>query len=65
MATTKHVERQVAVGVVIAVEEPALLAAMQGIVGRVEIELDLLGRLGVGAQEQIDEQPLDGGRDRG
>jgi hypothetical protein len=43
------------------VEEPAFLVAVQRIVGRVEVEDDLLGRLGMGLQEQIDEQPLDRG----
>ena len=40
-------------------EEATLLMAVQGIVGGVEIENDPLGRLGVGLQKQVDEQPLD------
>ena len=40
-------------------EEPAFLAAVQRIVGGVEVEDDLLWRLGVGVEEQIDEQRLD------
>ena len=44
MAPAEHVERQVAVAVVIAVEEPPLLLAVQRIVGRIEIEDDLLRR---------------------
>ena len=62
MTATEHVKRQIAVGVVIAVEEPAFLLAVQGIVSRVEIEDDLFGRPGVGVEEQIDEQPLDPSR---
>ena len=38
----EHVQRQVAVAVVVAVEEPALLMAVQRIVGGVEVEDDLL-----------------------
>ena len=39
MAAAEHVERQVAVAVVIAVEEAAFLMAVQRVVGGVEIEL--------------------------
>jgi hypothetical protein len=38
MAPAEHVERQVAVAVVIAVEEPPLLLAVHRIVGRIEIK---------------------------
>ena len=41
--STEHVQRQIAVTVVIAVKEPAFLMPVQRIVGRVEIEDDLLG----------------------
>ena len=58
----KTVERQVAVGVVVAVEEPAFLTPVQRIVGGVEIEHDLGWRLLAGVEEQIDEQRLDGVR---
>ena len=44
---------------VVAVEEPALLAAVQRIVGGVEIEYDLRRRGGMGLQEQVHQQPLD------
>ena len=40
-------------------EEPALLMAVQRIVGGVEIEDDLLGRGAVRIEEELDEQPLD------
>ena len=62
MAPAEHVERQVAVAVVIAVEEPPLLLAVQRIVGRIEIKDDLLRRAFVRLQEQVDQQPLDGHR---
>jgi hypothetical protein len=55
----EHVERQVAVAVVVAVEKPAFLAAVDGIVGGVQVEGDARRCLGVGVQEQIDEQVLD------
>ncbi len=38
---------------VVAVEEPALLAAVQRVVGGVEIEHDLRRRGGMGLQEQV------------
>src|SRR5271165_488592 len=44
MAAAEHIKRQIAVAVVIAVEEAALLMAVQRVVGGVEIEDDLLGR---------------------
>ena len=56
MPPAEHVERQVAVAVVVAVEEPALLLAVHRIVGRIEIEDDLLRRPLVRLQEQVDEQ---------
>ena len=59
MAAAEHVERQIAVAVVVAVEEAAFLMTVDGVVGRVEIEDDLLGRVGVRLQEQLDEEPLD------
>ena len=62
MAPAEHVERQVAVAVVIAVEEPPLLLAVHRIVGRIEIKDDLVRCSLVRLQEQVDEQPLDGHR---
>ena len=41
MTAAEHVERQIAVAIVIAVEEPPFLLAVQRIVGRIEIENDL------------------------
>ena len=43
-------------------EEPPLLLAMHGIVGRIEIKDDLVRRSLVRLQEQLDQQPLDGRR---
>ena len=59
MTAAEHVERQVAVAVIIAVEEPALLPAMQRIVRRIQVENDLRWCLGVRVEEQIDQQRLD------
>ena len=53
MPAAEDIERQVAVTVVVAVEEPALLVAVQRIVGGVEVENDLLGRLAIRVQEDI------------
>ena len=59
VTAAEDVERQVAVAVVIAVEEPAFLLAVQRIVRGIQVEDDLPRRLGVRLQEQIDEQRLD------
>ena len=59
MSTAKYIERQVTIAVVIAVEEAALLIAVQGIVGGIEIKDDLLGRAPMRLQEQIDQKLLD------
>lgn len=59
MAAAEHVERQVAVTAVVAVEEPAFLIAVNEIVGSVEIEHDLLGRLRMRLKKDIDQQGLD------
>jgi hypothetical protein len=56
MPTTEHVERHIAVAAVIAVEEPALLLTVQGVVGCGEIEDDLLERPRVRLQEEVDQQ---------
>ena len=57
MPAAEDVERQIAVAVVIAVEEAPLLMPVQRIVGGVEIEDDLLRRRAVRLEEEIDEQP--------
>jgi hypothetical protein len=59
VAAAEDVERQIAVAVIVAVEEAAFLMAVQGVVGGVEIEDNLLRRRPVRRQEQGDEQPLD------
>ena len=59
MPAAEHIERQVAVAIVVAVKEPAFLMAVQRVVGRVEIENDLLGRPCVRLQEEVDERDRD------
>jgi hypothetical protein len=59
MRAAENVQRQITIAVVIAVKEPPLLMPVQRVVGGVEIEDDLLGRLLVRLQEQIDKQRLD------
>ncbi len=54
-----HVKRQVAVAVVVAVEKPAFLAAVDGVVGGVQIERDARRHLGMRIQEQVHEQVFD------
>ena len=60
MAAAEHVQRQIAVAIVVAVEEAAFLVAVQGVVGGVEIEDDLARRRLVRVEEEVDEQALDG-----
>jgi len=55
----EHVERQIAVPVVVAVEEAAFLAAVQRDVGIVEIEHDLPRRALMRLEEKIDQQRVD------
>ena len=55
LVAAEDVQGQEAVMVVIAVEEPPLLMAVHGVVGGVEVEDQMLRRLGVGGDELIDE----------
>ena len=59
MPAAEDVQRQIAIAVVIAVEVPAFLFAVEAIIGGVEIEHDTDRRLGVGIEKKIDEEPLD------
>ena len=62
MPAAEHVERQIAVGVVVTVEKPLLLMAVQRIVGGVEIEGDLWRWRRMGIDKQVDKQGFDGRR---
>ena len=57
--TAEHVERQVAVFVIIAMEEPAFLRPVQRDVGVVEIQHDLTWRSLMRVEEEIDQQRID------
>ena len=56
MPAAEHVERQVAGRVIITMEEPAFLSAVQRNVGIVEIEHDLARRTLMRLQEKLDQQ---------
>jgi hypothetical protein len=58
----EHVERQITVAIIIAVEEPPLLLAMHRGIRRIEVENDLSERPLVRLHEQVDQQILDGHR---
>lgn len=59
MPAAKYIQRQIAVAVIVAVKEAALLIAVQRIAGRVGIEDDLFRRPFVRLDEEIDEQSFD------
>ena len=58
LPAAEHVERQIAVFLVVAVEEAPFLLAVQRDVGVVEIEHDLPRRLAVRIEEHVDEDVL-------
>ena len=58
MPAAEDVEREITPAVVVAVEEPALLVAVQGVVGGIEVKNDLLGRRAVRVEKDIDEDML-------
>ncbi len=59
IAAAEYVERQIAVAVVIPVEELPLLLAMQRIVRRIEVQNDLPWSTRMRLEEQIDKQVPD------
>ena len=56
MPAAEHVQRQIAIAVVIAVKEAAFLVAMQRIIRGVEVQDDLFGRRCVRLEKEVDEQ---------
>src|SRR5690625_2401844 len=60
MITTEDIERQIAVAVIVAVEEAPFLLIVDRIIRRIQIEYNLSGRLALAVQEQLDKEPLDG-----
>src|SRR5438105_14870196 len=59
MPAAEHIERQIAVAVVIAVEETLFLMPVQRVVGGVEVEGDLRRWRRMGLEKQLDKQLLD------
>jgi hypothetical protein len=59
MPPRKDVEWQIAIAIVVAMEMPALLLAVDGIVRRVQIDDEALGRLAIGFEAQRHEQRRD------
>ena len=55
----EDVKWQIAIAIVIAVEEPTLLMPMQRVVGGIQVEDDLPRRARVGLNKQIDHQSFD------
>src|SRR5512135_3941577 len=62
MIAAENVQRKEAIVLVVAVKEPAQLMAVDGVVGGVEIQDDLIQRQGMGLEEQLDEEVLYGSR---
>ena len=60
MIATEDVQRQIAVGIVIAMEETPELMAVQRIVGGIDIQHDLFGRHEVLLQEGVYQEAVDG-----
>jgi len=60
MPAAEDVERQVAVAIIVTMEEAPLLVPVHRIVSGVEIEHDFTRRRLVRLDEQVDEQALDG-----
>jgi len=58
LLATEHVQRQVAVAVVVAVEEAALLLAVQRVVGGIEVQHQFLRRGVEAGDELIDQHPM-------
>ena len=60
MPVAEDVQRQIAVAVVVAVEVSALLLAVEGIIGGIEVDDDERARRAMRVEEDVDEQPLEG-----
>ena len=57
----EDVERQVAIAVIVAVEEPLFLVAGEGQIGGIEIEYGLPGWWWEGFKKQVDQEPIASG----
>jgi hypothetical protein len=61
LPAAENVQRQVAVAIIVAMEEAAFLTAVQRVVGGIQVEDDPLRNPRMGLEEQVDQPPLDGG----
>src|SRR3954452_14170646 len=59
MPAAEDVERQIAIAVVVAVEVPTLLLAIERIIGGVEVDLDADRRFAMSVEKDVDKQSLD------
>ena len=59
MLAAEDVERQVAIAVIVAVEEPLFLVAVERQIGGIESGHDLPGWLGESFEEQVDQEPIE------
>ena len=62
LITTKDVQGQEAIGIVVAVEEPSFLEAMYPVIRSIEVEDQLFGRFGKGGNELIHQHLMNGDR---
>ena len=62
MTASENVRWLLEVAVVIAVEVKTFLCAAERIIGRIQIDENVPGRLAMSLKEEIREQPLDGSR---
>ena len=60
MITTKDVQGQKAIGIVVAVEEPSFLEAMYPVIRSIEVEDQLFGRFGKGGNELLHQHLMNG-----
>src|ERR1044071_438795 len=60
MGPAEDVQRQIAIAPVVAMEEAALLRAMDAVVGSIEVQDQLLGHLQVPVEEDLDEKSIHG-----
>ena len=59
MPAAEDIQRQIAVAIIVAMEEAPFLVPMHRVVGSIEVEHDLLARRLVRLDEQVNEQVFD------
>jgi len=55
----EHVQRQIMLAIVVAIEEPAILVPMKQIIGGIQIQNDFFGDLFRSLHKGVDEEPID------